>query len=332
LKRASVLLTLIATFALFIDWATVYGNYKMDMPIVFNQIFSTGFFVLLSYCGTIYLLKNESEETTAWGFKLSHFRSLLIGWFFVVLYLVMLFELLHQIAHVPYKSGQIQAVWIYHFVFIGIALMIAWQRKNALAKQVFFALGNVALVLYLAIGHQNNVVIRDNVFSSNLFTIFYQFHFLLVALFAGIIFGLRKISLTMLEEKKQVDIFLVLLSIYGIFILTAELDMIAVHSLASNMIEKSTILKHTQIAGYTVLWGIYSFALMIFGMRQKIRFVRIFSLVVFSITLLKLFVFDITNISEGGKIIAFISLGVMLLVISFLYQKLKKIIVDGEVS
>jgi hypothetical protein len=39
-------------------------------------------------------------------------------------------------------------------------------------------------------------------------------------------------------------------------------------------------------------------------------------------------VFDIQEMSEGGKIAAFISLGVLLLIISFMYQKLKKLLTD----
>ena len=124
----------------------------------------------------------------------------------------------------------------------------------------------------------------------------------------------------------------IFLSLIGIFLASAELDQIAVYGFANGIEEIRTILSHTQVAGYTVIWGIYSFGLMIYGMRKKIRFLRIFSLVIFSITLFKLFAFDIRNISEGGKILAFISLGVLLLVVSFMYQKLKQIIVDGEIK
>ena len=36
------------------------------------------------------------------------------------------------------------------------------------------------------------------------------------------------------------------------------------------------------------------------------------------------------TISEGGKIAAFISLGVLLLVVSFMYQRLKKLLLADE--
>jgi uncharacterized membrane protein len=82
-----------------------------------------------------------------------------------------------------------------------------------------------------------------------------------------------------------------------------------------------------------VLWGVASFALMWLGMRYKTRVLRIISLILFAVTLVKLFVFDIENIPAAGKIAAFFCLGVLLLIISFMYQKVKVIIAaDGDVS
>jgi len=67
------------------------------------------------------------------------------------------------------------------------------------------------------------------------------------------------------------------------------------------------------------------------GMRHKLRPLRIVSLTLFSITLVKLFTYDIRNIPVGGKIAAFFCLGVLLLVVSFMYQRLKRIIIeDGQ--
>jgi uncharacterized membrane protein len=92
------------------------------------------------------------------------------------------------------------------------------------------------------------------------------------------------------------------------------------------------VLQSTQKVGYTILWGITSFLLMLIGMKRKIKFVRIMSLVLFAVTITKLFAYDINNISEGGKIVAFILLGVLLLIISFMYQKVKRLIIDDEPS
>jgi uncharacterized membrane protein len=82
--------------------------------------------------------------------------------------------------------------------------------------------------------------------------------------------------------------------------------------------------------GLPILWGLCSFTFMWLGMHYKYRTLRIISLSLFTLTLLKLFIFDIRNIPAGGKIAAFFCLGVLLLVVSFMYQRLKKIIIDEE--
>ena len=81
-------------------------------------------------------------------------------------------------------------------------------------------------------------------------------------------------------------------------------------------------------AGLTIVWGLCSLTIMWLGMKHKYKTLRIISLALFSVALIKLFLFDIRNISEGGKIAAFIMLGILLLIISFMYHKLKKIIID----
>ena len=47
---------------------------------------------------------------------------------------------------------------------------------------------------------------------------------------------------------------------------------------------------------------------------------------------LKLFLYDIRNVSETGKIIAFILLGVLILIISFVYQKLKRLVTEDAIN
>jgi uncharacterized membrane protein len=67
-------------------------------------------------------------------------------------------------------------------------------------------------------------------------------------------------------------------------------------------------------------------------MSYRYKPLRIIALVLFGVTILKLFCYDISNISPAGKIIAFILLGVLLLIISFMYQRLKRILLNDPGS
>ena len=86
----------------------------------------------------------------------------------------------------------------------------------------------------------------------------------------------------------------------------------------------------TQIVkvGFPILWGVISFLLLIVGIKKDWKQLRIIALSLLGITIIKLFMYDINDASETGKIIAFILLGVLILIISFVYQKLKKLVSD----
>jgi uncharacterized membrane protein len=94
-------------------------------------------------------------------------------------------------------------------------------------------------------------------------------------------------------------------------------------------VHQTLTLRAARRVGYPILWGTGSFLFMWYGMRHKLRTVRILSLCLFGVTLLKLFLFDLRGISEGGRVAAFICLGILLLVVSFMYNKLKHLLIDG---
>lgn len=77
-------------------------------------------------------------------------------------------------------------------------------------------------------------------------------------------------------------------------------------------------------AGFSVSLSIAGFVQMALGMRLHQKVLRIISLSTFGIVLLKLILKDLWAMPTIGKIIVFIILGLILLVLSFLYQKLKE--------
>ena len=78
--------------------------------------------------------------------------------------------------------------------------------------------------------------------------------------------------------------------------------------------------------GLSILWGVFSLIMIIIGIWNKLKYLRISAIILFVITLLKLSIYDIRGMDSLSKTIVFISLGVLLLIISFLYNKYRKII------
>ena len=78
--------------------------------------------------------------------------------------------------------------------------------------------------------------------------------------------------------------------------------------------------------GLSILWGSYSLLLIVIGIWKKMKHLRIAAILLFGITLIKLVAYDITEMDTVSKTIVFILLGILLLIISFLYNKYRKFI------
>ena len=97
---------------------------------------------------------------------------------------------------------------------------------------------------------------------------------------------------------------------------------------SSELINLLDIAESTQSykLGLSILWGVYALLLIVLGIWKKKKHLRLGAMALFAITLIKLFFYDLSQLDTISKTILFISLGILLLIISFLYNKYKHII------
>lgn len=88
--------------------------------------------------------------------------------------------------------------------------------------------------------------------------------------------------------------------------------------------------KDESSAGVSVALGIAGFVQMALGMRLHSKLLRMISLFTFGIVISKLLLHDLWLLPTVGKVIVFILLGSILLLLSFLYQKLKAALFGDE--
>jgi len=72
---------------------------------------------------------------------------------------------------------------------------------------------------------------------------------------------------------------------------------------------------------YSIAWALFAFVLLLVGMKRKAGWVRYAGVVLLLVTLLKLFLHDLGNLSQLYRIGAFIGVAVILIVASFVYQR-----------
>ncbi len=85
-------------------------------------------------------------------------------------------------------------------------------------------------------------------------------------------------------------------------------------------------LSNAQNLSLTAVWAIYAVAGLVIGIWKHWRYVRIGSLALLAVPIVKVFVYDVFKLETSYRIGAFVGLGVLLLVSAYLYQRYSKII------
>lgn len=333
MKLASVVIMALMVISLLMDWDQVYLNDSdISLKIIFNKGYVTGLVALSSVVGTFYLLKNETTEDPG---KVQLYKTLLtvIGVF--LLYTSQFLELRHQLfvfelAH----PAQNIIIGSYNMLFI-LGLLLAHRKLTIpeVAKKIFAFWGVLAILSYLFFYHNEIIAARNNFLNSDATATGFIFHYVLVS----ILLVVASLSLKMMQQltdfnRQTYNLYSWFYIFFFVFIASSELDHIVVWTAYSPDESISQILTQNHKIGFPILWGLTSFVLIAIGLKLKKKHLRIISLTLFLVTLLKLFLVDIRGISEGGKIAAFISLGALLLIVSFMYQRLKKILLADEVA
>ncbi len=73
----------------------------------------------------------------------------------------------------------------------------------------------------------------------------------------------------------------------------------------------------------SILWSIDALILIVLGISKQQKHLRVIAITMFSITLVKLFLYDTDGLGTIGKTVLFVSVGILLLIVSFLYNRFK---------
>ncbi|WP_426667038.1 DUF2339 domain-containing protein [Mucilaginibacter sp. McL0603] len=324
IQWASLMVWVAMLTSLTMDWFNLYGSSYLTLTIIVNKGFITTIFSAI--CSwLLYSLAVRSDKE----------GNLISPDIYKYLAIIMLFasgflEINHQFLN-RYPGTALNTLYLmlYFSVFVYVFCQIAARVSVIkLSWQIIAAKLASVVVIYLLISPQffelqYSMLVQHKIESAHFIAHWIGTVFILLILYRLII-----ICKTNLQEYIKPVSWALSAAIVIFFSLEV--------SLMSNLMfySKGNSIDHIETVyvktGLPVLWGLSSFALMWFGMRYKTRVLRIISLTLFSITLIKLFVFDIENIPAAGKIAAFFCLGVLLLIISFMYQKVKKIVADDE--
>ncbi len=308
-------------------------------------------------------LKKEDEELQQFGFIFNpkKYRDSLKFIGIIIAYFVGLFEVGFQAnTHINGANSAMTLPVAYHLIFSGLLFYGLCKSKNTIHYQLASIIAIINIVCFTF--WFSNYPFYEH--EQNITTGIHQrigFYLQYISLFIIVFFGYKLYQINKenpVFEFFQKKIIIWIATFFIIYIASTELMLHGLvfsnNPVTAQDIQSSNLRKYygttdlpylrqqisydiinatrTQIikTGYPILWGILAFVFLIIGIKKRIKNLRIIALSLLGLTILKLFLFDISNASETGKIIAFILLGILILIISFVYQKIKVLVQDDN--
>ncbi len=220
-----------------------------------------------------------------------------------------------------------KAIWIlnYSLIYLSVLTFMVYRIvKNEAIAIYNLGLNSIFILVFLTLGLYTLSELRESYlhqiqaeyYSRGIFNIWIRY--ISLAFVALILYACYRFIYRQVLTHQIKMIFELMFHITVIWITSSEL------------VNRMDIAGSTQSykLGLSLLWGLYSLLIIVFGIWKRRKHLRFGAIVLFACTLVKLVFYDVSLLDTISKTIVFISLGVLLLIISFLYNKFKHIIAD----
>ena len=220
-----------------------------------------------------------------------------------------------------------KTIWIINYSLLFFAVL-SWlnirKLKDSTLGLINLGINVLVITAFLTAGLYFLGVLRDGYLTGSLAPHFHQtliniwIRYVSYAFFAGMLFTCNQYLRQEFLGKKLDREFDLVLHASVLWVVSSEL--INWMNIAGSA--------ESYKLGLSILWGIYSLLLISLGVWKMKKHLRVGAIALFAVTLVKLFFYDLDSLDTISKTIVFVSLGILLLIISFIYNKYKNIISD----
>lgn len=338
-------LLVLALFSLLHDWSKLsflYNDYfYYDAPEItfapfINVFFLTGLIVSFMF-GIIYRLssKTSHDPTNKWLNRIVPIMqyALPAGFLFILFTSILkeislYFNQQYYLTAIKQEDGNnynydwlsFKTVWLINYSALFVfAVWFINERitKNSLLKYVAVGAGVLIVIIYLSGGLieleslRNAYLSEDVHFKHGFWNIGVRYiSYIFVGVLLFIIYRVIKAEARPALFKAE--------RLFFHFTLLTLLSSELLGWLALTQVHDGSRL------ALSILWGAYALYLIVWGLAKDFAFLRMSGIVLFGITLAKLFLYDLTGMSTIAKTIVLMILGALLLIASFIYNKRKK--------
>lgn len=294
-----------------ITWARYFDSASLN--VIFNPVFITSLVVIGSCFMNLFLLKKDSEEEKSeLEFYENVFKFLCIS----VIYFSVLFEILY---HISNESLVFILTIGFLFTLYYLFALILFGKKLSISRD--FQTGMIYLFLLLLFTHISSSQIATEIISNQIESGFFFVHLLYILPMSYLI-------LKIIPKSDFIKNNLAYWVTSLIIVLAFSFELFRTYLLinANNLEEIYTLQNHFSILYLPIIWAILACLFIYFGLKKEISEFNKIGFSLLGIMVLKLYAYDVWQMDNVSRIIAFIILGIILLLSSFTFQRLKNMI------
>ncbi|HMR56112.1 MAG TPA: DUF2339 domain-containing protein [Cyclobacteriaceae bacterium] len=334
----------LALLSLLHDWSALsfaYNDYYYytDNDITFasfiNVYFLTGILVSVMFGATHWLSsKTAYEKPHTWLDKIVPLMAFILpAGFILVLYTSILKEISlyfnqqyyltsikQEVNQYNYDWPSFKAIWL--IIYSAAFILIMWfinQKfiRNILLNKVAAGASILLVITFLSGGLVALEALRNTYLNEDIYFV-HSFWNIVIRYISYLFIGLILYLIYSVVQHENKTLLTRWERLFFHFSLLTILSSELLSWLALNNIHDGVRL------ALSILWGAYALYLIVWGFTKNFAFLRISGIVLFGITLAKLFLYDLTGMSTIAKTIVLMVLGALLLTASFIYNKRKK--------
>lgn len=353
-EKLSYPLMFLAFFSIVQDWTSVYNNYNpVNHELRITPLLNINFLTSLLFISTFGFINfvHHNKKYSAPFLRHKVFSKVMSysipAIFLLILYYAFRIEIAnywnqlfadsalsintdgeqYPTIYRNHDLSKFKTIWIinYSMLFVSILSFINLKKlKNIQLGLVNLVVSYFAIVVFLTQGLYVFSELRESYLDQTLIEYYQRGIFNIGIRYVSIAFYVVTIVSCYQYVRKMFDVF-ELRVVFHFFLHISILWILSSELINWLDLEESA---QSYKLGLSILWGVYALFLIALGIRKKGKHLRIGAISLFGITLIKLFFYDISDLNTIAKTIVFVSLGILLLIISFLYNKYKHFIFD----
>jgi len=345
----------ITFIAVIINWFSVSYTFNIqNIKEIYTPVFSLLFLSELVVIGSFSFIWFSQKKHALPEGKLHSWKEIFSILFPVIFLIIIFFSVYNEIdlfwnniqIYTSYELNH-QEIWVkayeslnqdiftfkfiwlvnYSLLFVSILAFINFRWiKNEVFNAFIFVMAGLMIIIFLSgvlhkLGMLRTSYLKTSLpanYDVNIFHLLIRY--VAFMFFALLFYSVYRFILPLFTNRNFKKIFEIVFSVTLITICSSELT----HWLSLS--------GSTEVYKYwlSILWGVLSFVLIGYGIWQKKKHLRITSIILFGGTIIKLFVYDLSNLETVPKTIVFISMGALLLVVSFMYNKYRNLIFGND--